>query len=89
MNQKELNDVYEKYIYDLIKNKSNYETIRANLALIARDPSIVKSRCYQQAWEECCRLFEIGIELAFTEKIYPKEYDTRKTRFNLWQIKRY
>ena len=72
MNQKELNDFYEKYIYDLIKNKSNYETIRANLALIARDPSIVKSRCYQQAWEECCRLFEIGIELAFTEKIYPK-----------------
>ena len=40
--------------------------------MIAKNPCIVKSRSYQQAWEECCRLFEIGIELAFTEQLYPK-----------------
>ena len=72
MSQNDLSIFYEKNIYPRIKNKSNYETIKANLTTIAKDPSIVKSRCYQQAWEECCRLFEIGMEIAFTEKLYSK-----------------
>ena len=34
---------------------------------------MIKSRSYQQAWEECCKLFQTGIEIAIIEIFDPEK----------------
>lgn len=71
-NKQELNNFYNQFIFPIIKKKTNFLKIQANFVKIAENPNIVKSRSYQQVWEECCRLFEKVVELALSDIFHKK-----------------
>lgn len=68
--KEKLDAFYKEHIYSLIVGNPRLNSIQNTLFGIAMNPAIVRSRTYQQSWEECCHLFEIGIEKAINEIYY-------------------
>ena len=77
-NSNEICNFFNKNLLPLIKNKISNIEIQKNLFFIFKNPIIIKSRNYQKIWEECLKLFQIGLEIAMNEKFNKKKHFCNK-----------
>lgn len=69
----------------MIINKTNFQQIQSRLFMIKDNPSLVKGREYQKLWEECCKTFEIGVELGISEFFNKVDNYLNKENLTLFQ----
>jgi hypothetical protein len=83
--QKELIiNYFNENLADLLKEFKNWEKNYEYMQNIMLNSEIVKSRYYQQKWEEVCKLFLIAFEKAMINNFYPDFYiDPRHTCTNI------
>jgi len=79
---KEICSFFINKLLPLIKNKISNIEIQKNLFFIFKNPIIIKSRNYQKIWEECLKLFQIGLEIIMNEKFNKKKHSCNNKNFS-------